>query len=59
MAVLRPQCVVRSDRWSLDDDWIREDYFYEAIAFSRHSINLELDEESMEPEKATKAPRNA
>ena len=30
-----------------------------ALAFSRHSINLERDEEIMKPEKATKAPRNS
>ena len=34
-------------------------YYHEALAFSRHSINLDLDEESMKPEKATMAPRNA
>ena len=38
------------------DDRLREDYYYEAFAFSRHSINLELDE-IMKPEKASKAPR--
>ena len=58
MAVLRPRCV-ESDGWSPDDDQPCEDYYYEAIAFSRHSINLELDEESMKPEKATMAPTNA
>ena len=42
-------CVVKSDRWSLEDDRLREDYYYEALAFSQHSM----------PEKATKAPRNA
>ena len=48
-----------ADRLSLDDDRLREDYKYEALAFSRHSINLELEEEIMMPEKATKAPRNS
>ena len=37
----------------------REDYYYEALAFSRHTINLDFDEETMKPEKATEAPRNA
>ena len=36
-----------------------KDYFHEALAFSRHMINLEFDEETMKPEKATGAPRNA
>ena len=36
-----------------------EDYYHKALAFSRHSINLELDEETMKPEKATEAPRNS
>ena len=31
----------------------------EALAFSRHTINLEFDEETLMPEKATEAPRNA
>ena len=47
MTVLKPRCVEL------------EDYYYEALAFSRHSINLELDEENMKPEKATMAARNA
>ena len=59
MAASIPHCVMKSDRWSLDDDRLREDYYYEALAFSRHSINLELDEEIMKPEKATKAQRNS
>ena len=33
--------------------------YYEALAFFRHTIDLELDEETMKPEKATGAPRNA
>ena len=59
MEVSIPHCIVKSDRQPLDDDGLREDYYYEALAFSRHSINLELDEEIMKPEKATKAPRNS
>ena len=50
---------VVSDRWSRDDDRLREDYYYEALAFSRHSTNLELDEELTKPEKFTQAPRNS
>ena len=59
MAVSRPHCVVKSDRWSPENNRLREDYYYEAVAFSRHSINLKLNKEIVKPEKATKAPRNA
>ena len=58
MAVSTPHWVVKSDRLSQDEDSRREYYFYEALAFSRHTINLEF-EETMRPEKATDAPRNA
>ena len=43
---------MKSDRWSLDDDRLLEDHCYDALALSRHSINLELDEENIKPEKA-------
>ena len=59
MAVTIPHWVVKSDRLSPDEDRLREDYYYEALAFSRHTINLEFDEETMKLEKATEAPRNA
>ena len=59
MAVSIPHCVVKSDRPSLDEDRLRGDYYCEALAFFRHNINLELDEEIMKPEKSTKAPRNS
>ena len=59
MAVSIPHCVVKSDRLSLEEDRLREGYYYEALAFFRHSINLELDEETMKPEKAAEAPRIA
>ena len=58
MAVMEP-CCVKSDRWSLGDDQLRADQNYEALAFNRQIINLEFDEESMKPEKATMAPRIA
>ena len=35
------------------------DYCYEALAFSRHTIDLEFDDETMRSEKATEAPTNA
>ena len=59
MAVSTPHWVVKSDRLSLDEDCLREDYYCEPLALSRHSINLELDEETMKPVKATEAPRNS
>ena len=59
MTVSTPHWVVKSDRWSLDDARFREDYYCEPLALSRHSINLELDEETMKPVKATEAPRNS
>ena len=43
----------------MEEDRLREDYYYEALAFSRHTIKLEFDEETMRSEKATEAPRNA
>ena len=51
--------VVKSGRLSPDEDRLCEDYCYEALAVSRHTINLEFDEEAMKPEKATDAPRHA
>ena len=35
-AVSLPHWVVKSDRLSLDEDHLREDYYCEAFAFSRH-----------------------
>ena len=51
MAVSTPYWVVKSDRLSRDEDRLREDHYYEAVAFSRHTIILEFDEETMKPEK--------
>ena len=59
MAVSIPHCAVNSDRLSQEEDRLREDYHDEALAFSRHTIILEFDEETMTPEKASKAPRNS
>ena len=59
MEVSAPHWVVKTDRLSLDEDRLREDCYYEALTFSRHTINLEFDEETMKPEKATEAPRNS
>ena len=37
----------------------REQHYCEALAFSRHSINVVFDEESMKPDRLTEAPENA
>ena len=55
-ASLKPSGVERVNSWTRKADQRREDCYYEALAFSRHSIDLELDEQNMKPEKATKAP---
>ena len=59
VAILIPHWVVKSDRLSPEEDRLREDYYYDAPAFSRHTINLEFDDETMKPRKATEAPRRA
>ena len=33
-----------------------ENFYYEALPFSRHDINLEFHEENLKPERLTKAP---
>ena len=58
MAVPVPHWAVKSDSLSQDEDSLREDYFYVARAFSRNTINLKFDEETMKPDKDT-GPRNA
>ena len=50
MAMSTPRWVVNSDRLSPEEDRPREDYYYEALAFFRHTIDLELNEETMRPE---------
>ena len=52
VAVSVPHWVVKSDRLSPDEDRLCEYTF-------RHTINLEFDDETMKPEKAAEAPRNA
>ena len=44
MAVSIPHCVVTSDRMSPEEDRFREDWYHEALAFSRHTIDLEFDD---------------
>ena len=57
MAVSIPQCVVKSDRlWTMTGS-LKTIVIKHCILST--SINLELDEEIMKPEKATKTPRNS
>ena len=59
MAILIPHWVVNSDRLSPEEDRLREDYYYEAFVISRHIIDLEFHDETVRPQKATEAPKNA
>ena len=52
IAVSIPHWVVKSDSLSQDEDSFREDYYHEALALSRHTINLEFDEENLMLKKA-------
>ena len=36
-----------------------ENYYYESLAFSRHSVDLEFDKEVMKPERLTEASDDA
>ena len=55
----KPIGIHRVNRWTRDSAQRFENYYYEALAFSRHNIDQVFDEESMKPEKLTKAPENA
>ena len=48
MSVSIPHWVVKSDRLSPDEDSLREDYCYAALAFSLHTINLKFGRETQE-----------
>ena len=54
----KPIGVRRVNRWPRHPGQRLEDHYYEALAFSRHNINLVFDEEKMQPEKLTKEPEN-
>ena len=50
---------VRVNRWKRKAfDQRRKDCYYEALASSRHNIDLVSDEVNMKPEKLTKTPGN-
>ena len=52
--------VRRGNRWTRKAaDQRNQNFYCEALAFSRHNINVVFDEENMKPEKLTTAPENA
>ena len=59
ISILIPHLVVNSESLSPEEDGFLEDYFDEALAFSQHTIDLKFDEETLKPERAIGAPRNA
>ena len=59
MSSSAPSGVRRVNRWTRNADQFRKNFYHEALAFSRHNINLVFDEEKKKPERITKAPENA
>ena len=59
MSSSAPSGVRRVNRWTQNAEQRREKFYYEALAFSRHNINLVFDEENIKPERLTKALENA
>ena len=60
MASLKPNGIERVKRWTRKSVQRREeDYFMKLLRSLDTRIDLELDEESMKPEKAPEAPKNA
>ena len=55
----KPIGVDRMNRWPRNSAQRLKNYYYKALAFSRHSIDLVFDEETMKPERLTEAPENA
>ena len=47
------------NRWTRNSAQRLENYYYEVLAFSRHNTDLVFDEESMKPERLTKALEDA
>ena len=56
MSSLAPSGVHRVNRWAEKAEQRLENFYYEALASSRHDINLEFDEENLKPDRLTKAP---
>ena len=59
MSSSAPSGVRRANRWTRNAEQRRENFYYEALAFSRQNVNLVFDEENMKSERLTKAPENA
>ena len=59
MSSSKPIGVDRMNRWTRNSAQRLENYYYEALAFSRHNIDLVFDEENMKPERLPEAPGNA
>ena len=59
MSPSAPSGVRRVNRRTRNAEQRRENFYYEALAFSVHHINLVFDEDIMKPERLTKAPENA
>ena len=59
MSSSAPSGVRRVNRWTQNAEQRRENSHVEPLAFSRHDINLEFDEENVKPERLTKAPGHA
>ena len=62
MSTSRPTGVCRINRWTKNSAEHAEriwNYYFESLAFSRHSVDLQFDEEVMEPERFTDATDHA
>ena len=59
MSTSTPTGVCPVNRWKKDSAERIENNYYESLAFSRLSVDLEFDEEVMKPERLTEAPENA
>ena len=62
MSTSRPIVFCRINRWtknSAEHAERIENCFYESLAFSRHSVDLEFDEEVVKPERLTGEPDSA
>ena len=56
MSSSAPSGVRRVNSWTQNAKQRRENLYCEALAFLRHDINLQFDEENMKPERLTRAP---
>ena len=59
MSTLRPTGVNRQTENSAEHPQRMENCCYEFLAFSRHSVDLEFDEEAMKPQGLAEALDNA